>query len=78
MAHIAFKLDIITLSIYSIIFTISLCKVFPWICDNVLEAIMGPSVNTNTSRLPYYLTYEPNPTSVQNIIHWYCFLSSSS
>ena len=40
-------------------------------CDNVLEILMGPSVNTNKTRIPYYLNYEPNPTSVYNMIHWY-------
>lgn len=50
----------------------------PWFCryeaydgNDVLEIMMGPSVNTNITRMPYYLTYEPNPTSVKNMIHWY-------
>ncbi|ELR16428.1 hydrolase, alpha/beta fold domain containing protein [Acanthamoeba castellanii str. Neff] len=46
------------------------CTLYPPICNNVLTALMGPSVETNQSRLAYYLRYEPNPTSVLNMIHW--------
>lgn len=31
---------------------------------------MGPSKNLNISMLPFYLQYEPNPTSVKNMAHW--------
>lgn len=40
-------------------------------CNKILlESAMGPSVNTNISRVPYYLRFEPHPTSVKNLIHW--------
>eukprot|EP01089_Gocevia_fonbrunei_P006698 TRINITY_DN1755_c0_g1_i3.p1 TRINITY_DN1755_c0_g1~~TRINITY_DN1755_c0_g1_i3.p1 ORF type:complete len:149 (+),score=25.62 TRINITY_DN1755_c0_g1_i3:405-851(+) len=31
---------------------------------------MGPSNNLNVSRIAYYLSEEPNPTSVMNMVHW--------
>jgi len=46
------------------------CRYEPYPCNEVLEVLMGPSVNTNVTRMPYYLTYEPNPTSMKNVIHW--------
>lgn len=47
-----------------------ICYVDPAACEDVLDLLMGPSVNLNESRMDYYLNYEPNPTSVQNIVHW--------
>lgn len=46
------------------------CYVDPYGCEYALSFLMGPSVELNSSRLPYYLDYEPNPTSVMNMIHW--------
>jgi pimeloyl-ACP methyl ester carboxylesterase len=46
------------------------CKILPPACNNVLAALMGPSDQINQTRLPFYLSYEPNPTSVRNMIHW--------
>jgi len=46
------------------------CVLFPTICNDVLEVFMGPSTETNTSRLPWYLDFEPNPTSTMNVGHW--------
>eukprot|EP01116_Phalansterium_solitarium_P013435 TRINITY_DN30799_c0_g1_i1.p1 TRINITY_DN30799_c0_g1~~TRINITY_DN30799_c0_g1_i1.p1 ORF type:complete len:385 (-),score=120.36 TRINITY_DN30799_c0_g1_i1:136-1290(-) len=47
-----------------------ICKLDPSLCVNVLNLLMGPSTNLNNSRIGYYLTYEPNPTSVKNMVHW--------
>jgi len=47
-----------------------LCTFDPEICAFDLAIIEGPSVELNMSRLSYYLTYEPNPTSVKNMVHW--------
>jgi len=46
------------------------CRLFPSACNFFLEFITGPSEHINASRLSYYLLYEPNPTSVVNMIHW--------
>jgi gastric triacylglycerol lipase len=48
----------------------NVCDIYPRICNNVLESLMGPSDQINQSRLSYYLNYEPNPTSVMNLLHW--------
>jgi len=46
-----------------------ICEEFPRVCDLGWEVIMGPSSNLNDSRLDYYLEYEPNPSSMKNVIH---------
>jgi pimeloyl-ACP methyl ester carboxylesterase len=46
------------------------CFLYPPICNNILTSMMGPSIELNQSRLEYYFNYEPNPTSVLNMIHW--------
>eukprot|EP01087_Luapelamoeba_hula_P010795 TRINITY_DN2876_c0_g1_i2.p1 TRINITY_DN2876_c0_g1~~TRINITY_DN2876_c0_g1_i2.p1 ORF type:complete len:316 (-),score=28.97 TRINITY_DN2876_c0_g1_i2:8-955(-) len=46
------------------------CVIYPQACNFLLEFIMGPSNNMNVSRISYYANYEPNPTSVINMIHW--------
>jgi gastric triacylglycerol lipase len=52
----------------------ALQKVIPGFCKTFLPAclaaLMGPSTLINQTRLPFYLSYEPNPTSVRNMIHW--------
>jgi len=47
-----------------------ICSIDPTLCEFDLALLMGPSVNLNDTRLPYMLTYEPNPTSVLNMAHW--------
>eukprot|EP01103_Thecamoeba_quadrilineata_P006371 TRINITY_DN16098_c0_g1_i1.p1 TRINITY_DN16098_c0_g1~~TRINITY_DN16098_c0_g1_i1.p1 ORF type:complete len:395 (-),score=43.16 TRINITY_DN16098_c0_g1_i1:70-1254(-) len=47
-----------------------ICGTVPIICDFTLYALVGPTTYMNNSRLPYYSTYEPNPTSVKNMVHW--------
>jgi len=47
-----------------------ICIIDPQLCDFSLEILMGPSQNINISRISYYLSEEPNPTSVMNMIHW--------
>jgi len=47
-----------------------ICDWDPSACTDIMEWFMGPSIEMNNSRVPYYLTYEPNPTSVQNVGHW--------
>jgi len=32
--------------------------------------VCGPTTYLNKTRLSYYLGYEPNPTSVKNMVHW--------
>jgi pimeloyl-ACP methyl ester carboxylesterase len=46
------------------------CHLFPKICEYVSDALNGPTTFFNTSRLDYYLHFEPNPTSVKNMVHW--------
>jgi len=43
-----------------------ICDLFPSLCDNVLNFLMGPSKNLNESRIGYYLSLEPNPTSEEH------------
>jgi lysosomal acid lipase/cholesteryl ester hydrolase len=47
------------------------CTLFPHMCEFVLDIIAGPFPNVNLTRIPYYLNYEPNPTSVKNMAHWF-------
>jgi len=47
-----------------------ICRLDPAICEDVLTLLLGPFTYANESRDSYYLTYEPNPTSVKNIAHW--------
>jgi len=47
-----------------------ICNLDPTLCDFDLNLLMGPSININVSRIPYYLGVEPNPTSILNIVHW--------
>ena len=48
----------------------NVCQIDPQACNFIMELVSGPSHNLNNSRIPYYLNYEPNPTSVYNMIHW--------
>jgi len=47
-----------------------ICNTVPFVCDFTLYALVGPTTYMNNSRLNYYTTYEPNPTSVKNMVHW--------
>jgi pimeloyl-ACP methyl ester carboxylesterase len=47
-----------------------ICGDFPIVCDFSLYALVGPTNYMNNSRLSYYTHYEPNPTSVKNMVHW--------
>ncbi|CAM6088627.1 unnamed protein product [Calypogeia fissa] len=38
-------------------------------CENMLASITGPNCCFNTTRIPYYLEYEPHSTSVKNLAH---------
>ncbi|KAJ7544203.1 hypothetical protein O6H91_09G069400 [Diphasiastrum complanatum] len=38
-------------------------------CGNLLTAITGPNCCFNNSRIPYYLQYEPQSTSLKNMQH---------
>lgn len=40
------------------------------ICEFVLDALAGPFPGYNATRAPRWLEYEPNPTSVKNMVHW--------
>jgi pimeloyl-ACP methyl ester carboxylesterase len=46
------------------------CRTLPKWCNFVNDLLSGPTTYLNVSRLSYYLIYEPNPTSVKNMIHW--------
>jgi len=46
------------------------CKKFPSYCTYEVDAICGPTEYWNSTRVPFYLGYEPNPTSVKDMIHW--------
>jgi len=47
-----------------------LCKVGEPVCKAGVEAVMGPSVHMDYSRLPIYAKYFPTLTSVKNMAHW--------
>jgi len=47
-----------------------ICEFDPSACEFMMEIEMGPSVNLNASRLPFYTLYEIAPTSVYNMGHW--------
>lgn len=47
-----------------------ICYEDPAACEDILALIVGPSTNLNKTRMDYYFNYEPNPTSVLDIIHW--------
>eukprot|EP01101_Sappina_pedata_P005831 TRINITY_DN275_c0_g2_i2.p1 TRINITY_DN275_c0_g2~~TRINITY_DN275_c0_g2_i2.p1 ORF type:complete len:289 (+),score=109.58 TRINITY_DN275_c0_g2_i2:551-1417(+) len=46
------------------------CTVVPDMCGFVVDLLCGPTTYFNESRTSYYSRYEPNPTSVKNMIHW--------
>jgi len=46
------------------------CKLFPNSCTQDVDSICGPTEYWNATRVPFYLDYEPNPTSVKDMIHW--------
>jgi len=46
------------------------CKLYPNLCTYSVDAVCGPTEYWNASRVPFYLDYEPNPTSVKDMIHW--------
>jgi len=47
-----------------------ICTIDPSLCTFIVELLTGSDEYINETRLGYYLTYEPNPTSVKNMIHW--------
>jgi len=47
-----------------------ICRIDPSICTFSLDIVMGPSTNLNTSNYPYIMNYEPNDSSVLNLIQW--------
>jgi len=47
-----------------------ICNVLPNECKFIVDLITGPTTYLNTTREPFYLHYEPNPTSVKNMCHW--------
>jgi pimeloyl-ACP methyl ester carboxylesterase len=47
-----------------------ICNIDPNLCEFDLNLIGGPTTFLNTSRISYYLHFEPNPTSVKNMAHW--------
>lgn len=46
------------------------CTVVDELCDSAIALIAGPSVSTNTSRIPVYISQTPAGTSVKNMAHY--------
>ncbi|KUF78246.1 Gastric triacylglycerol lipase [Phytophthora nicotianae] len=46
------------------------CTVADELCDSAIALVAGPSVSTNTSRLPVYISQTPAGTSVKNMAHY--------
>jgi len=46
------------------------CAIDPSFCKFSIDLVCGPTTFFNKSREDYYLKYEPNPTSVKNMVHW--------
>jgi pimeloyl-ACP methyl ester carboxylesterase len=47
-----------------------ICTTDPSLCTFVVDLLCGPTTYFNQTRSPYYSRYEPNPTSVKNMVHW--------
>jgi pimeloyl-ACP methyl ester carboxylesterase len=47
-----------------------ICTITPWLCEFTVNLLCGPTTYFNSTRSPYYSNYEPNPTSVKNMVHW--------
>nr|CAB3456604.1 unnamed protein product [Digitaria exilis] len=47
----------------------SLCDAERLDCNNMLSSITGPNCCFNSSRIDYYLEYEPHPSSTKNLRH---------
>jgi len=47
-----------------------ICEIDPGVCQFDIDLVAGPTTFLNTSRMSYYLNFEPNPTSVKNMAHW--------
>lgn len=52
------------------IFLPGVCAASPQLCEFDVSLICGPTTYLNNSRMSYYANYEPNPTSVKNMVHW--------
>jgi len=47
-----------------------ICEASPWVCDRILQAVVGPSHHMNGSRLDVYVSETPSGTSTKNLVHW--------
>ncbi|KAG1704280.1 hypothetical protein DVH05_006289 [Phytophthora capsici] len=46
------------------------CTVADKLCNSAVALVAGPSVSTNTSRIPVYISQTPAGTSVKNMAHY--------
>ncbi|KAG4251586.1 hypothetical protein PC116_g674 [Phytophthora cactorum] len=46
------------------------CTVADELCNSAVALVAGPSVSTNTSRIPVYISQTPAGTSVKNMAHY--------
>jgi pimeloyl-ACP methyl ester carboxylesterase len=46
------------------------CTIAEKLCNNAISLVAGPSVSTNTSRIPVYISQTPAGTSVKNMPHY--------
>lgn len=47
-----------------------ICQMEDKLCDFVLMALCGPTLQLNTSRIQVYVSETPAGTSIQNMMHW--------
>ncbi|OWZ10909.1 Lysosomal acid Lipase/cholesteryl ester hydrolase [Phytophthora megakarya] len=46
------------------------CTIADKLCGSAMSLIAGPSISTNTSRIPVYISQSPAGTSVKNMAHY--------
>uniref|UniRef100_H3GJN3 Partial AB-hydrolase lipase domain-containing protein n=1 Tax=Phytophthora ramorum TaxID=164328 RepID=H3GJN3_PHYRM len=46
------------------------CTIADKLCNSAVSLVAGPSVSTNTSRIPVYISQTPAGTSVKNMAHY--------
>ncbi|KAG7390974.1 cholesterol esterase [Phytophthora pseudosyringae] len=46
------------------------CTIADGLCNSAIALVAGPSVSTNTSRIPVYISQTPAGTSVKNMAHY--------
>lgn len=46
------------------------CTLLPGVCNSIVNFVAGPSISTNATRMPVYISQSPAGTSVKNIAHF--------